>query len=139
MEKRLESLEDTVKEHQTHMVEMHERSATIMATQRLVLKLVLACLVSALGAAGTVAATSITNRSSVEEIHRDQTQHATEGHPHLRREVVEVRTEVRGLTASIDTLSKNIEGYRQSNEDLVDRRSPSRHRSSRSTRSGSSR
>lgn len=139
MERRLESLEADVKEQQAHMVEMHERSSAIMATQKLVLKLVLACLVSALGAAGTVAATSINNRGRVEEIMRDQHQHASQGHPGIRREVAEVRTEVRGLSVSIQSLNENIEGYRQSNENLLDGRSSPRYRSSRSNRGGSSR
>lgn len=139
MERRLESLEDTVKEQQAHMVEMHERSTTIMTTQRLILKLVMACLGSALLAAATVATTSITNANAVDELRRDGSRHSSEGHPNLRSEVVEVRTEVRGLTASIDALSENIEGYRQSNENLMDRRGSARHRSSRSNRSSSSR
>lgn len=81
----------------------------------------------------------ITNGNRIEELSRDGHSHATQGHPELRREVVEVRTEVRGLTASVDTLSENVERYRQSNEDLLDRRSGAGNRDHRSGRSGSSR
>lgn len=128
-----------MKEQQAHMVEMHERSTAIMTTQSLTLKLVMACLGVAITAAVTVATTGVTNANAVEELRRDGSQHSGQGHPSLRREVAEVRTEVRGIAVSISALSDNIERYRESNENLVDGRSGSSHRSGRGSRSGTPR
>lgn len=119
-EDRLRHIEHLLEKHDSQIDEMSDRNVSLMAQQKVQRRIAYSILSSVLALSAFVVSNVITNKNAVDELRRDNESHGAQGHPELREAVVEVRTEVRALTSSVDRLNDNIDQWRRTHaQDLM--------------------